>query len=214
MQTHKERARKKPATASHDGEFLWLVSLSDLMILLFVFFVVLFSFNMGKTGVAQVEGGTAKMDEVQKKILKWVTDKKLLDSVSVIQKEDGIILQIKEQMLFRTGDYKVRDEALDIVEGIGRALEMIPPPYRIGIEGHTDDNPLRSKQAGLSDNWELSSKRAHSVLRALELKEDMLARTVLMGYGPSRPLAPNRNADGNPIAKNQELNRRVAVRIF
>lgn len=28
-----------------EGEFLWLVSLSDLMILLFVFFVVLFSFS-------------------------------------------------------------------------------------------------------------------------------------------------------------------------
>lgn len=199
-------------TTNHDGEFLWLVSLSDLMILLFVFFVALFSFSMKK--VAPTESKKmAQFDEIQKKILKWVVDKKLLDSVTVAQKEDGVILQIKESALFTPGSFALKSEALDVVEGIGRALALIPPPYRIGVEGHTDDTPVR-RGSIMRDNWELSTRRALSVLQALDLDEGLQKRAAVMGFGSSRPLAPNQDDNGLPIERNKSINRRVMVRIY
>jgi chemotaxis protein MotB len=206
-----------------EGEFLWLVSLSDLMILLFVFFVVLFSFSAAHleqrdfahiteqmTGQRQEE--VHALDKIQAHLLKWVVDKKLLDSIDVKQKEDALILEIKEQLLFPSGGYSLKEESRDLVGLIGKALENIPAPYRVGIEGHTDDEKVHTKQ--VEDNWELSARRAHSVLTALNLKPELLSRTVVMGYGEMRPIAPNRDSKGEPIPENQSKNRRVTIRIF
>ena len=207
---------------NRDGEFLWLISLSDLMILLFVFFVVLFSFTFRKLGAAYMKHISTVMgnevieadpiDEIQKKLLKWVVDRKLMDDISVQQKEDSLILQIKERLLFSSGDFQVRTDGLETIKLIGSFLEQVPPPYRIGIEGHTDDNPIHSRVA--EDNWELSVKRAHSVLKALQLTAEQKKRAVLLGYAEMRPLLPNRDPAGNAMTENQQKNRRVTIRIF
>jgi len=192
------------------------------MILLFVFFVTLFSFTYKKLGhgdfrriaaILNHEKASAEpLDEIQQKLLKWVVDRNLLESVSVEQKEDALILQIKEKVLFPQGGFSLREESHELVKVIGTALEKVPPPYRIGIEGHTDDIPMSGSH--ISDNWELSAKRAHSVLMALNLKEEIRERTVIMGYGEMKPIAPNRTRDGMPIVVNQLQNRRVTIRIF
>lgn len=207
---------------SNDGEFLWLVSLSDLMILLFVFFVVLFSFSyrhlkqsdlekMSK--VLKGENTKTTMDEIQANLLKWVVKKDLLDEVNVKQKEDALILEIKEKLLFASGKFELKSESFETIRLLGLALEKIPAPYRIGIEGHTDDSPMKTKNY-IKDNWELSVRRAHTVLQALKLKPETAKRTVIMGHGSNKPLAPNRNAEGIPSPENQAKNRRVTVRIF
>jgi chemotaxis protein MotB len=206
-----------------EGEFLWLVSLSDLMILLFVFFVVLFSFSVTKLDAKDLNdiqekmtgeksSATQTLDSIQAKLLKWVVAKNLLDSIEVKQKEDALILEIKEQLLFSSGSFEIRPESLELVELIGIAMEKIPSPFRIGVEGHTDDADLRSKT--VTDNWELSARRAHSVLTSLQLKPELLSRAVILGYGAMRPVAPNRDKNGDAIPDNQSRNRRVTIRIF
>lgn len=205
---------------STDGEFLWLISLSDLMMLLFVFFVVLFSFASQKLSnddfyriknafSSEAKPGTP-MDTIQAELLKWVTDRKLLDAVQVVRKNDALILEIKEKLLFESGQAQLKDQALEILPYLKEALAKIPSPYRLGIEGHTDDQPL----AGHSDNWQLSVSRALNVQRALQLAPDLESRVVIMGFGPNRPLVPNRNSSGQAIVGNQAQNRRVTIRIF
>lgn len=206
-----------------EGEFLWLVSLSDLMILLFVFFVTLFSFAYQKMGsadfkkIAEAIGNRPQqaqatpLDEIQAKLLKWVVDRKLMDSLQVEQKEDALILNIKEKVLFKSAEYGLREDSQELVQMIGSALSVIPAPYRIGVEGHTDDTPIGGSA---TDNWELSARRARSVLVALGLPEEVRRRAVVMGYGEMKPIAPNRDAQGRAIAENQAKNRRVTIRLF
>src|SRR5579863_2374275 len=102
------RSRRPTRRETNDGEFLWLISLSDLMMLLFVFFVVLFSFAAKKLSTedyfrikkafsSQLAQGTP-MDAIQASLLKWVTDRKLLDAVNVVRKNDALILEIKEKL--------------------------------------------------------------------------------------------------------------------
>jgi chemotaxis protein MotB len=216
----KRYKRKYAGPESNEGEFLWLISLSDMMMLLFVFFVVLFSFASKKLSqqdyqhIVQAFGAKSDstqtpVDQIQAHLLKWVTDKKLRDSVDVVRKEDSLILEIKEKLLFETGKASLKPESLDLIPALKEALEKIPAPYRIGIEGHTDDVPV----AG-SDNWHLSTERALKVHDALGLAPDLESRTVIMGYGATRPLVPNHDDKGAPLAANQAQNRRVTIRIF
>ena len=206
---------------NNEGEFLWLVSLSDLMMLLFVFFVVLFSFSYQKlspkdfkkmNAVIKGEEVENSLDKIQKKLLKWVISKNLLKDIDILQKEDSLIIQIKEKILFQSGDSHLKESSHEIVKLIGSALTKIPAPYRIGIEGHTDNNQILIEN--FDGNWSLSSQRTLSVLRALKLKEETLQRVVLMAYGSQKPLLPNINKKGRPNIKNQAKNRRVTIRVF
>lgn len=215
------RSRRKKFVERNEGEFIWLISLSDLMMLLFVFFVVLFSFASKKlsaedyykikSALGLEKGGKATpVDEIQVKLLAWATDRKLLDSVQLVRKEDSLILEIKERLLFNVGESQLKTDASGLLPLLREALLKIPGPYRIGIEGHSDDTPI----AGKSGNWSLSTQRALTVHAALQLPKELEERTVIMGYGPTRPLAPNRNEKNEPIPANQAQNRRVTIRVF
>jgi chemotaxis protein MotB len=217
-------ARNRRAVDHSEGEFLWLVSLSDLMILLFVFFVTLFSFSYNKMTpsdweqMSQVLSGqkpeevVTPLDETQKRLLKWAIDRKFLENVEIERKRDALILQIREKVLFPRGSADIDVEGVGVLQVIGEALKQVPAPYRIGIEGHTDDVASRAGNAML--NWELSSRRAISVLKVLNLSTEQLSRTVVMGYADQKPLAPNTDDSGQKIPANQERNRRVTIRIF
>jgi chemotaxis protein MotB len=101
---------------------------------------------------------------------------------------------------------------VNTVRSLEKTLEAVPEGFQIGIEGHTDDTPIQTRQ--VADNWDLSSKRAMAVMHALALSPKLLKRTVLMAYGEMRPLVPNRSPAGLPLADNQSRNRRVTIRIF
>jgi chemotaxis protein MotB len=215
----KRTPRRPPAES---GEFIWLVSLSDLMILLFILFVVLFSASYKKMKqsdfqkvAAQLRNEAPKADPIEKvfnDLAKWVDEHKLSDKVAVQKEDDSVLIQIKDRLLFGSGDSDILPAGAITVRSLAKTLESVPEPYHIGIEGHTDDSPIHT--AKIDDNWDLSSKRAMAVMRSLNLGEKLTKRTVLMAYGSMKPLVPNRDPAGKPIPENQSKNRRVTLRIF
>lgn len=215
----KRTPRRPPAES---GEFIWLVSLSDLMILLFILFVVLFSASYKKMKqsdfqrvAASLRNEAPKADPIEKvfsDIDQWVADHKLQDKVSVQKEDDAVLIQIKDRLLFASGDSEILPAGVTVVRSLEKTLETVPEPYHIGIEGHTDDIPIHTSK--IDDNWDLSSKRAMAVMRALRMDDKLIKRTVLMAYGEMKPLVPNRDAKGKPIPENQGKNRRVTLRIF
>lgn len=210
---------KSSSRNARDGEFLWLVSLSDLMILLFVFFIVLFSFSYQKMSSRDFEKISGKfsgeerntLDQIQAQLMDWVQQQNLLPEVKIEQKEDSLIVQIKEGLLFDSASSNLKLDSQAWLQAVGQILDKVPKPYRIGIEGHTDDVPA---SGALGDNWQLSSLRAVAVLRALRLGGDLASRAVVLGYGDSKPLAPNKNPDGSTNPENRKKNRRVSLSIF
>ncbi len=207
---------------SDDGEFLWLMSLSDLMILLFVFFVVLYSFAAKKMSKVDYQKAAAALnnkkapetpvDSVHKEIKKIILDKKLAEMVTIENVDDVLVMQIKDQVLFDSGEFDLSFRGNEIIKMLGEMVNKVPAPYKIGIEGHTDDIPIHTKN--IADNWQLSSMRAHAILMSLKLDKETIKRAVVMGYGEMQPLVPNRNPAGIPIPQNQIKNRRVTLRIF
>jgi chemotaxis protein MotB len=215
-----KRTPRRPPSES--GEFIWLVSLSDLMILLFILFVVLFSASYKKMKQSDFQKVAASLrneapkadpiDKVYNDLAKWVQEHKLSEKVAVQKEDDAVLIQIKDKLLFMSGDSDILPAGVGTVRSLSKTLESVPEPYHIGIEGHTDDSPIHT--AKVEDNWDLSSKRAMAVMRALRLDDKLIKRTVLMAYGEMKPLVPNRDSAGKPIAENQSKNRRVTLRIF
>lgn len=218
-----ERAPKiRRSHAEEDGEFLWLVSLSDLMILLFVFFVVLFSFSYDKMSSADMieavslfNGDTdTPIDELEDELIAALVNKDVNNQIEIKQDRGVLVLTIKDKLLFDSGGYSLKSRSKDILNAISSEINDIPKEYRVAIEGHTDDAPYKGIGGGVSDNWQLSVLRAHEVFKALNLNDSIKERTVVMGYGPMKPIAANRDELGQPIAINRAKNRRVIVKIY
>ena len=99
-------------------------------------------------------------------------------------------------------------KAIEVLLFIGEALnteEFIDKNIR--IEGHTDTDPINTPK--FPSNWELSVLRATNVLRLLEEAKSIESdRLSASGYGPTRPIAPNDNA------QNKAKNRRVDIVIL
>jgi len=76
----------------------------------------------------------------------------------------------------------------------------------IQIEGHTDNQPIRSPQ--FPSNWELASARAASVVRLFAEAGIAPQRMVVIGYGEFRPVEPN------DTIERRARNRRVTLNIL
>ncbi|MCA9714637.1 MAG: OmpA family protein, partial [Myxococcales bacterium] len=95
----------------------------------------------------------------------------------------------------------LRPSAAAILE---RAAEVLAtyPTLRVEISGHTDSSGSRRH------NLELSRARAETVRQFLITRGIDGARLETVGFGPDRPLADNRTADG------RLRNRRIEFRIL
>jgi outer membrane protein OmpA-like peptidoglycan-associated protein len=76
----------------------------------------------------------------------------------------------------------------------------------VTVEGHTD------AIGGDEDNQGLSERRAAAVRTALEAQLGSGFRYTSVGFGESRPVAPNTKPDGSDDPDGRALNRRVEIR--
>ena len=207
-----------------EGGEEWLISYADLMTLLFGLFAMMFSF-------AQFDDGATV--RVEKSLLKYFggtyadgrpindpgtetmkaqleKDPSLKDIELRDQKDKG--LTFVTRVLFPVGRGEPTPEAVQSLKKLAGLIKDTKKNYKIRIEGHTDDTPM----AGVlfPTNWELSASRAASVVRIFEgqgFKPETLEAT---GFGSSRPVFPNRDEKGMPIAENQNRNRRIEIKVI
>jgi chemotaxis protein MotB len=110
-------------------------------------------------------------------------------------------------VLFDSGKSKIKPEAYATLDKVVRVLNENVPEYNVGIEGHTDNVPI--KFSGWKSNWELSTARALSVLHYIVEQRGVAPNRVsAIGYGEYNPVASNDNIEG------RQLNRRVEIVIL
>jgi chemotaxis protein MotB len=119
--------------------------------------------------------------------------------VQVTETIHGISIEINASVLFDTAKESV--EALSAV-----AKVVAADTHQIQIEGHTDNQPIRSFV--FPSNWELSSARASSVIRLFETNGVTGGRMVAVGY------ADKRSVDSNDTPEGRARNRRVTIMIL
>ena len=124
-----------------------------------------------------------------------------------IKVDKGVVyIDISDKLLFESGNYEVRPKAREVLGKVAQVLNN-QPDIEFMVEGHTDNVPYRS--GPLLDNWDLSVKRATSVIRILQNEYGVPpARMTAAGRGEYVPLMPNDTAGG------KATNRRTRIVIL
>ena len=117
------------------------------------------------------------------------------------QSVDVLTVTFKSDFLFAVNSSTIQPGAYDELNRVANVLKQYPQT-NIQIAGHTDDTG--SEQT----NMTLSQRRAEAVRNALQGMGVSPSRMTLIGYGESRPVAPNNTEAG------RQQNRRVEIRII
>jgi chemotaxis protein MotB len=124
------------------------------------------------------------------------------DKVTVQRASEGLRVSFGGEMLFDAGSAELRKESLPAIAMVSGLLLTLPPEFVVDVEGHTDSKPTKSGR--YPSNWELSSARAGSVVRALQDFGFSAERMRAVGLADTQPAASDRD---NPS------NRRVILRL-
>lgn len=125
-----------------------------------------------------------------------------------IKVDKGVVfIDISDKLLFKSGRYDITDRAKEVLGKVALVLKN-QPDIEFMVEGHTDNVPLRGNGV-LIDNWDLSVKRATSVVRLLQRDYGLdPMKMAAAGRGEFHPVADN----GTPEGK--ALNRRTRIVIL
>jgi chemotaxis protein MotB len=229
-------ARKKKKAGKENSE-RWLLTYSDLITLLMVFFVLLYS--MSKTDVAKFQqlaaslhsalGSGVLQQSSQISINDSTTsanslvDQSIFDhikqSVSQATKQNGIdpslinIQTTPEGISISISGMLLFYNGTDEIKPDGITLlqtigaNIQPIPNNVRIEGHTDD--IAPQNSPYATNWELSAARAVAVVRFLTDQIHVTpSRLSAVGYGQYHPIVPN------DTREHRETNRRAVIVIL
>jgi chemotaxis protein MotB len=124
-----------------------------------------------------------------------------------IKVEKGeVFISISDKMLFRSGSSDVSDKAMTVLGKVAQVLNS-KPEIEFMVEGHTDNVAIKNNC--IADNWDLSVKRATSVIRILQNKFNIdPKRMTAGGRGEYIPLKTNDTAEG------KAANRRTRIVIL
>lgn len=124
-----------------------------------------------------------------------------------IKVDKGVIyIDISDKLLFKSGSFDVTDKAKTVLGKVAQVLKN-QPDIEFMVEGHTDNVPY--KGGVLQDNWDLSVKRATSVVRILQKQYGLdPAKMAAAGRGEYKPLLDNSSKEG------RAANRRTRILIL
>ncbi|HDX9576793.1 TPA: flagellar motor protein MotB [Bacillus pseudomycoides] len=147
-----------------------------------------------------------ELKEVQKNIDKYIEEKGLQSSFNTGLTERGLMVTIRDNALFDSGQATVKLESLNMAQEMSSLL-VAASPREITVSGHTDNVPISN--AHFASNWELSTQRAVNFMQALLKNNQLLPQKFsAIGYGEYRPVASNDTPEG------KAKNRRVEVFIL
>ncbi len=152
------------------------------------------------------EAGLKESEEMAEQIEKMLEEQRIADQVELDSNAQFVRLTLNGALLFDSGQSKIREDALPLVDKLSLILENYNSSL-IDIEGHTDNVPISNER--YENNDVLSAYRAFSV------KDYVLGKTTLeagkinaTGCGEYNPVADNSTPEG------RARNRRVEIKIY
>lgn len=123
----------------------------------------------------------------------------------VIKMTNTVILRLKDDLLFNSGEAKLDIKSQEALTNIAKVvLNYQHIISKIQVEGNTDDVPINNSE--YKDNFDLSLNRAYVVLSYLKNNIKIPPyKLVAVGYGEYNPIAKNNTSS------NRALNRRTDI---
>jgi len=119
-----------------------------------------------------------------------------LDDQDVEVKVDKtvVMINISDKMLFNTGSSKISTNANNVLGKIAQIIKS-RPELEVMVEGYTDNVAINTDC--ITDNWDLSTKRATSVIRVLQQSFGIDPnKLIAVGRGEFNALTSNDSAEG------------------
>lgn len=210
----------------------WLTTFNDLVTLLMVFFVLLFTISSGGAGKFKqlqnsvmrgfglLEGGTKLTVGLTSTPREGLRDILAPEEAMEVSDEIGELIAELDKLQGVEAESSEKGSVIRIEGGIlfeSGVASINPDAFmvlkKVGelinkvsipvrIEGHTDNVPIST--AKYPSNWELSTARAVSVVKQLiRIGNVSPMRLSAVGYGESKPLEPNDTREGR--AKNRRV---------
>ncbi|MGB7841485.1 MAG: OmpA family protein [Salinimicrobium sp.] len=122
--------------------------------------------------------------------------------LTVEQRNGKVYVSMENKLLFNSGSWAVNAEGKQAVQQLASVLAQ-NPDIAVLIEGHTDNVPYNGS-GQLSDNWDLSTKRATAIVHLLQDNKGIDPQNLTAaGRGEYAPVASNETAGGK--AKNRRI---------
>jgi chemotaxis protein MotB len=155
--------------------------------------------------VNELESLIASKDQAMRN-LKDAISRALTDfegkGLTVEQRDGKVYVSMENKLLFSSGSWAVGVEGKKAVEQLGAVLAD-NPEIAILIEGHTDNVPYTGN-GQLKGNWDLSTKRATSIVEILKANDNIKPENLTAaGRGEYAPIATNETGEGR--AKNRRI---------
>lgn len=125
------------------------------------------------------------------------------EDVTVEVKKGVVYISISDKLMFTSGSSQITSKAEKVLSKVAKVLND-HKDLDILVEGHTDNMPISTEC--VTDNWDLSARRATSVVRILQTKFKVSpSRLTAGGRGEYYPKA------SNTTTKGRQLNRRTEI---
>lgn len=209
------------------GEGTWLVTYSDLVTLLLVFFVLLYvlapgidqsTFNdfishfQASTSIVfeNDESRTQQEEDSFRKewdeIMKYLENEGLTSEVMLEKIDRGVKLTLSDSLTFNSGSDRLLVGAKGLLRKVGSILGS--DVESVKTQGHTDNVPI-ADSSQFRSNWHLGAARAVSVLRFMAQESSLEPEKFeASSFGKYRPVTSNKTMEG------RRRNRRVEIYII
>lgn len=152
------------------------------------------------------EAGLKESEEMAEQIEIMLEEQKIGDQVELDANAQFVRLTLNGALLFDSGQSKIREDALPLVDKLSLILESYDSNL-IDIEGHTDNVPINNEK--YENNDVLSAYRAFAVKDYVLEKTSLQAGKInATGCGEYSPVADNSTPEG------RARNRRVEIKIY
>ena len=198
-----------PFAADLDGEksefgaSRWIVTVADLMMLLFCFFVLL-------TTISASPKNCRLLAAFFQTRIDTYRDFELRGS------KQECVITLPSDYLFSSGRDRLKPEALQVLRSLFEAILSIEEHHSdlIVVEGHSDDVPIRSRR--FPSNWELSAARATNVAQFMLSLGFPQQQMSVRAFAEQRPRVPyldpqNRLLQGESLRDARRVNRRIEI---
>jgi chemotaxis protein MotB len=125
------------------------------------------------------------------------------EDINIEVKKGVVYVSISDRMLFRSGSYNISNRAEEV---IGKIAKIINDHKELDIlvEGHTDNVPISTDC--MTDNWDLSVKRATSIVRLMQTKFGVEPlRMTAGGRSEYLPKTTNATVEGRAVNRRTEI---------
>ncbi|GGK44648.1 MULTISPECIES: OmpA/MotB family protein [Flavobacteriaceae] len=121
------------------------------------------------------------------------------EDINIEVKKGAVYVSISDKMLFKSGSYNLSPKAKEVIGKIAKIMND-HKTLDILVEGHTDNVPIYTDC--ILDNWDLSVKRATSIVRLMQ-KEFSVQPERMTAGGRSKYIPKDTNETKEGRAKNR-----------